>query len=201
MKTSRTMRACAIVACAALAANAGGAVEVYFGDDGRAAWESDVGTWNEMDFTGFEPGLNPTFEYLESVGAVFVDGFNSIEGEFFTLYPEDGWGIVSGGPGSVIEFELIAPTRSLAMLFPGGINVTLWSGDEVVAQTGGGSPGNGNFLGLLSTVPFDRVRLDASGSIAFVDDIRVGVLIPGPGAAALMAVASVIGTGRGRARR
>jgi len=200
MRNRSIIRGSGLLTCAALAGNAGGAVEVYFGDDGRAAWESDVGTWNEMDFTGFEPGLNPTFEYLESVGAVFVDGFNSIEGEFFTLYPEDGWGIVSGGPGSVIEFELIAPTLSLAMLYPGGINVTLWSGDEVVAQTGGGSPGNGNFLGLLSTVPFDRVRLDDSGDVAFVDDIRVGVLIPGPGAAAMLAVASVIGTGRRRQR-
>ena len=201
MRNRSIIRGSGLLTCAALAGHAGGAVEVYFGDDGRAAWESDVGTWNEMDFTGFEPGLNPTFEYLESVGAVFVDGFNSIEGEFFTLYPEDGWGIVSGGPGSVIEFELIAPTRSLAMLFPGGINVTLWSGDEMVSYTSVGSGGAGNFLGLLSTVPFDRVRLDSSGGIAFVDDIRVGVLIPGPGAAALMAVASVIGTGRGRARR
>ena len=201
MRTSRTMRTCAIMACATLTTGAIGAVEVYSGDEGRAAWESDVGTWNEMDFTGLEPGLNPTFEYLDSVGAVFVDGFNSIEGESFAAFPEDGWGIVSGVPGSVIEFELIAPTRSLAMLFPGNINVTLWSGDEVVVQTGGGIPGAGNVLGLLSTVPFDRVRLDDSGGVAFVDDIRVGVLIAGPGAAALMSVASVIGTGRRRARR
>jgi len=201
MKTSRTMRACAIVACAALAANAGGAVEVYFGDDGRAAWESDVGTWNEMDFTGFEPGHNPTDEYADSVGAVFVDGFNPVWGETFTLFPEDGWGLSSGFFGSRIEFELEAPTLSLAVLYPGGMDVTLWSGDEVVFQASAGGAGFGNFVGLLSTVPFDRVQLNDGAGTAFVDDIRVGVLIPGPGAAAMLAVASVIGTGRRRARR
>ena len=75
--------------------------------------------------------------------------------------------------------------------------IELYLGDELVGEEDNFEPGFGHFFGLVSDVPFDRVRVGDIAGIGFADDIRLAMQVPGPGAAGVLAVA-IAGAGRRR---
>lgn len=192
--TSKIIMTLVVLAASASANAASAAITPYRGFDAQADWEAVTQEWNTIDFTGFEPWHHLSDEYEEAFGVVFTDDTNAVVPG---AYQNDGWGLTTGSFGDYAMFELAEPVESIAFFHPGALIVTLWLGEELVGWTGnnGGSAG---FLGLTSDVPFDRVRIDDQADIAYVDDIRIGMAIPGPGAAGLIAVASVFGVGRRR---
>ena len=61
------------VAIAALpAATASAAITEFRGVETQAAWEAAAGSWQTMDFTGFDAGHHLTDEYEASLGVVFT---------------------------------------------------------------------------------------------------------------------------------
>jgi len=182
-----------------IAVPASAALTEYRGVETQAAWESAVGSWQTMDFTGFAPGQHLTDEYEAEFGVVFTDPTNFVDLESQNIYPNDGWGLVTGTFAQYIEFELGEPIDAIAFFHPGSLIVTLWLGDDLVGQGGDAHPAPGNFFGITSTMPFDRVRIDDQAGIGFVDDIRRGMAVPGPGVLAML-VGGLLGPG-GRGRR
>jgi hypothetical protein len=179
------------------APTASAALTDYRGVETQAAWESEAGSWETLDFTGFTPGQHLTDEYEAAFGVVFTDTTNFVDLESFGNYPNDGWGLVTGTFAQFIEFDLADPIDSIAFFHPGSLTITLWLGEELVGQSGDAHPAAGNFYGLTSTVPFDRVRIDDEAGIGFVDDIRLGMAVPGPGGI-LLAVFAFATAGRRR---
>ncbi len=179
------------------AAPASAALTHYRGVETQSAWESVAGSWGTLDFTGFQPGQHLTDEYEAEFGVVFTDTTNYVDLEDPFGYPNDGWALVTGTFAQYIQFDLADPIDSIAFFHPGRLTITLWLGDELVGQGGDYLAGPGNFYGITSTTPFDRVRIDDEADIAFVDDIRLGMAVPGPGALATLAF-GLLGSGRRR---
>jgi len=192
--TSKIIMTLVVLAAKVSVGGASAAITPYWGFDSQADWETVAQEWNTIDFTGYEPWHHLSDEYEEAFGVVFTDHTNAVVPG---AYQNDGWGLTTGSFGDYAMFELTQPIEAIAFFHPGVVTVTLWIGDELIGEVGnnGGSAG---FLGLTSDVPFDRVRIDDGADVAYVDDIRIGMAIPGPGAAGLVAVASVFGVGRRR---
>ena len=186
----------ASMACGILMTSpAQGALTVYREDDQRA-WEQDVESWGTMDFTGFQPGTRLTDQYRESLGVTFIDSNHFVDfGR--NLFPRDSWGIQTGTFTEFAEFTLDTPHLAISLFHPGRITVELYLGDELVGEEDNFEPGFGHFFGLVSDVPFDRVRVGDIAGIGFADDIRLAMQVPGPGAAGVLAVA-IAGAGRRR---
>ncbi len=151
-----------------------------------------------MDFTGFPEGTHLDEQYLDEFGVRFVDETNFVIGPSRQLFPNDSWGLRIGSFAEYAEFTLEAPVTSVAFEFPGSIAVTLWLGDELVGETGHARPGSGHFFGVISDLPFDRVRIDDGADTASLDDIRIGMAIPGPAVAWMLAIPAL---GSRRVRR
>lgn len=79
------------------------------------------------------------------------------------------------------------------MDFPGGIWVELYTRGQIlyISDELGGS-GSGLFAGLVSTTPFDKIRLfNQIGGGASIDDFYFGPPIPAPGALAILGLSAV----------
>jgi hypothetical protein len=179
------------------AAPVSAALTHYRGVETQSAWESVTGSWDTLDFTGFQPGQHLTDEYEAEFGVVFTDTTHQVFLEDHEGFPNDGWGLKTGTFAQYIQFDLADPIDAIAFFHPGSLSITLWLGDELVGQGGDYFAGYGNFYGITSTTPFDRVRIDDEAGIGFVDDIRLGMAVPGPGALATLAV-GLFGSGRRR---
>lgn len=181
----------AAAAGAAATATASAVTITEFGpfEDGRIAWEAAVGEWETIGFTEQPPGTFLTDEYLESDGIVFGNN-PQIVGPGFNTFVLDGFGIFSPING-IIEIDFATPLRTVAFDLPGTGDIEFFSDGELIAgPIPLGFPGTGWFAGFISDTPFDRVVLTDSNEIA-VDDIRYGMLVPGPGVAALFVLAGL----------
>ena len=175
----------AALAIAAIALSASAeAGFVQYGD--KAAWLAAAGAPTTIDFVLPESAvLTDQYEYL---GVSFPQG-NDV------VYPspnfEDGW----GAEGSLFTFgDMIVqwdqPLYAIGCDFAGFLKLELYDGDTLVFTSGWlGLSGLGQFGGIVSTVPFDRVRIwDPSDNLFALDNIHF-VSVPAPAVAALLALA------------
>lgn len=196
-KTHRHMNkvvlACSVCAQTIATSCYGQATEYY----DRASWESTVGEFTTIGFTGFPLGFLITDEYADQ-GVLFTDGFDQVFCcGFFATYPQDGAGL-SGL--SQIELEFTQPMLWIAADFPGNIRISLYDGDDLIfSSISFGVGGPGNFGGLLSSIPFSRaVITDPTDAFVFIDDLHFGPSIPAPAAAPLFAATLLWGRHRRR---
>jgi hypothetical protein len=166
------------------AGTAAGSVTEY---NDRASWEAAVGAFTSIRFTEVPVNVIVTDQYA-SYGATFTDGddFSLASAAFIN----DGTGL-HGSPTGSISITFAAPQHWIAVDFPGDIQFALLRAGEVVHTSGlFGVGGVGNFGGLVSTEPFDAVRLyDPFDPVVVIDDLHFGV--PAPGALMLLCVAAL----------
>lgn len=151
------------------------AVVVEFTD--KNEWLASVGPVTTIGFTEFPDNTFITDQY-ESLGVLFSDGVHQIAccGGF----PEDGSGLY-GFPAIHLVFE--SPQAYLAADFPGVLQIELFSGGELVYQSGVfGSSGHEVFAGLISSSLFDAANLKRPPDLfnTTIDDLHFGVAgLPG----------------------
>ena len=169
----------------ALAASAHASFTVIKGIDN---WNAQVGPCTTLDF------VFPNAQYLStqyaSLGAIFPEG-----NEVAIPYPgfqQDGWGCEhydndnQGG----IDITFLWPQYAVGAWIVGDLYVDLYWQGQVIYESPGlyTWPLAYSFGGVVSTQPFDRVRMYSDDGFAFVDDV---LFIPAPGAAALLALAGL----------
>ncbi len=152
----------------------------------KEEWETAVGSFLTVDFTGFPDGIFITDQYAE-LGILFTDGNDSIflnDGAF----PNDGVGLDGNGDISV-SFD--TPQAWIGVDFPGVLQMELFSTGRLIHTSSiAGGGGVGFFLGLISSELFDAaVLIDPLGEAA-IDDLHFGV--PAPSALWLLAVAALL---------
>ena len=156
----------------------------------RAEWETAVGQFTTIDFTGFPKGTTITDQYAD-LGVFFTDGNDVIRmGEF--LFPNDGWGL-GGGFFDDIEVSFDAPQLWIAVQYPGDVRFELFDGGQLIFTSSDNFPGGGAgfFAGLVSTQFFDAVIIsDPTDSFVSIDDLHFGV--PAPPTLALLAFGAVV---------
>jgi len=181
-----------ITLSASFAAPAAGDVEYFFDFD---QWAAEAGSVTTIDFVEAPSGTIGTF--YEDLGAVFPepDDFKVADTEY-----HDGAGAYGGLWLDQITIELDGPRTSFAVLQPGGMQIDLYRGHEIVfdeVETFGD-----DFLGLTSDVWFDRVVVTDPAGFTFVDDVYFGPIVPAPASTVVLALGSVgIGGLGGRRRR
>ena len=134
-------------------------------------WQSAVGPFATIDFTGFPKGTLITDQYAD-LGVTFVEGNDTIN--FAPSFINDGSGLDGNGATIAIAFD--RPQMWMAVDYPGDVQIELYS-DDVLVFTSGlfGGGGAGNFLGLLSTEAFDAAVLsDPIDDAVFIDDLHFG---------------------------
>ncbi len=149
------------------------AVVVEFTD--KDEWLVAVGPVTTVGFTEFPDNTFITDQY-ESLGVLFSDGVHQIAccGGF----PEDGAGLY-GFPAIHMVFE--SPQAYLAADFPCILQIELFSGGELVYQSGVfGSSGCEVFAGVISSSLFDAANLKRPPDLfnTAIDDLHFGVAGP-----------------------
>ena len=166
MNTETTRILYAIVAV--LSATTARADVIEFTD--KDEWFAAVGVVTTIDFTGF-PDVTVVTDQYADLGVHFTDGNDLILSAAGFL--NDGWGVDGNGD---INVSFDAPVYYVAVDFPGGIIFDLLSqGELIFTSSSFGIDEVGNFAGLLSSEPFDAIRLFRSfGSPSFIDDFFFG---------------------------
>ncbi len=153
-----------------LAGSVGAVVET----DDREGWFAAAGPVTTIGFTGFPEGTLVTDQYVK-LGVVFLEGDDVVICCSYDTFMVDGAGL--DGDAS-IHIAFCEPQRWIAADFPGVLGYSLFVGGTPVFETDGLAHGGlGNFLGLLSTTPFDEVIISPPGGIKVnVDDLHFGGL-------------------------
>jgi hypothetical protein len=159
------------------------------------AWSSAAGTHQTIGFDGFPLNTYITTQYLD-MGVEFTSfgGPNVVRPFAPDVFFQDGYGI-DGNDG--VEVLFASPTYSVAAHNPGSWRFHLFVGNALVYDSGfvGGS-GLNKFAGVVSTVPFDRVRLVSDpGDDVYMDNLYFST-VPGPGGLAVFLSALVARTRR-----
>jgi hypothetical protein len=172
---------------------------VLYDDDQRDQWFADAGVIGVIETITFtEYPIGPlTTQYEESHGMVETSpGLVQIFGSSLG-FPLDGRGMLALASDAVLEFD--RPMHALAVDFPGSFIVELYSNDVLLGSWVTGPGGFGQFEGVISTDPFNRVRMWDVDSDLAVDDLHF-VAVPAP--PILLAFAGGLALlGRGRRRR
>ena len=159
-------------------------------------WIAAVGAVTTIDFTGF-PDLTVVTDQYADLGAHFTDGDDLIlsVGGFLN----DGWGLGDNNGDINVSFD--APLFYVAVDFPGNLAIELFNQGELTFTSGGfGGGGVGFFGGLLSSEPFDAIRIfDFIDNAVFIDDLHFGPPIPAAPALALLALGGLF-SGKRRTR-
>ena len=180
----------ASVLAASYESNADVQIFEAFGDwqEGRIAWEAQVGEWSTLDFTGLPAGeFFPEDYYLDDFGVMFGGG-PRLASESEEVYLQDGHGVgvLPDSSGWHMDVFFDTPVHAFAVDFPGEIRFTLFFEGEVIAHLPGPYGGFvGWFAGLISDQPFDRVRVWDTDAF-LVDDLRFGMVVPGPATALVL---------------
>ena len=152
----------------------------------RAEWETAVGAFSTINFTGFPEFTVITDQYAD-LGVFFTDA-NDVIRLSDNLFPTDGAGL-GGGAFDDIELSFVTPQLWIAVDFPGLVQFELFQGAELIySSTVFSAPRN--FAGLLSTQPFDVALIsDPSDDAVVIDNLFFGV--PAPPTLALLAFAAL----------
>ncbi len=190
--TRHFSRVIGIVSVLGVASITSAEVVVYSGSQAnpsqRLAWEAQVGEWSTLDFTGLPAGeFFPEDYYLDDFGVMFGGG-PRLASESEEVYLQDGHGVgvLPDSSGWHMDVFFDTPVHAFAVDFPGEIRFTLFFEDEVIAHLPGPYGGFvGWFAGLISDQPFDRVRVWDTDEF-LVDDLRFGMVVPGPATALVL---------------
>lgn len=149
-------------------------------------WQAAAGDYSTIDFTDQSPGTIITDQYSD-LGAIFTDGDESV---FLTpTFAQDGSGV--SGSFSLSEKDQIAvlfdtPRYWVGVHYPGISQIELYSQGELfftsVELVAGAKSG---FTGLVSTQPFDRIRMFDPFGFVYMDNLYFGG-VPAPGALPLL---------------
>jgi hypothetical protein len=154
----------------------------------KEEWEAAAASWSTADFTGF-PDNTPIDEQYAYLGVHFVDGYDFVLCCDYQLFPQDGAGLDGN---ELIDLIFDVPMYSMAADFPGFLGFDLYfEGEFIYKSTEFGIGGYGNFGGLISTQPFDRVVIWEYGTHpnVVVDDLHFGPPIPAPSALCVISAA------------
>jgi len=172
---------------------------IYYSQGMRDAWFADAGSIGSVETISFteHPEGPLAMQYEPSHGLTFTTSGVLTINESALAFPNDGWGMVSNF--GVVELLFDRPMTAIAADFPGGFNIELFDDRGLIESTNFGGSGFGNFNGLISTIPFNRVRLfDHDGTFS-IDDLHfVAQVIPAPGAVAVFLLGAVLGRRRRR---
>ncbi len=155
--------------------NAVSAAEVVVLED-KGEWLALVQGVETIDFTGLSSGTIITNQYADR-GILFTDGHDfADDGKY--AYPNDGEGLFGGSAHRLdeVHMDFAAEQFWFAVEYPGFLRVRLYRGDKLLFESLTiGKPEIGNFLGLVSDEPFDRVHLeDETNGSVLVDDLHFG---------------------------
>lgn len=162
----------------------------------NSVWQQAAGSYTTIDFTGLQQFQLVSTQYSH-LGVTFTDGDNASWGPFPTVFPQDDWGL-RGGANEHIMVELSSPAYVFAAHHPGNIRFQLfWNNKPIYTSSVLGGDGANFFSGLVSSIPFNGVRIwDPYDHLVYVDNIYVNV--PGPGALSVFALAVMFGGSRRR---
>jgi len=187
-----------LVLVASLVSPAVAGVTLYWGSP--EPWQSDVGEYSTVDFLGIPHNTVVTNQYAD-LGVTFTEGDDRVINlGIFETFLTDGAGL----DGNLsIGLSFAQPMNHLAMDYPGGMRIKLFSGGELFYTSPIISPGSGvgNFAGIVSTRSFDSVLLYdwLQGSDVYLDNLHFGAPIPAPGVVSLLSLAG-LGAFGGRRR-
>lgn len=163
---------------------------VEFENEERPLWFSAVGgpeSVTTIGFTEYPNGTTISDQYSD-LGVTF-QGLNFVSGPFPVNY-HDSWGLRIFGtdtPGNDLYFS--EPINWIAADILGSMKIELYIGEtKFYTSSRLGIAGNNQFGGLVSSQPFDHVRIyDMSDPLTVVDDLHFGppVAVPAPGPIAL----------------
>jgi MYXO-CTERM domain-containing protein len=160
----------------------------------KAAWESAVGSFTTLDFTGGQHGYPFPPDTYAHLGITFAGQQMMYWHGGPGLFPNDEWGIVANNHTLWAYFD--TPQHAIAADFPGVLGFQLWRDGQLIST-------NPFFLapfaGLISKQPFDAVFLYRAvpSDLVAIDDLHFASL-PAPGALALFGLAALLGTRRRR---
>lgn len=135
----------------------------------RVAWESAAGLHQMATFAGLGNGVLVVDQYAD-VGLNFLDGDDIVEVSH--LHVRDGVGLDCQG---AVEIRFDPPARAFACDFPGGAQMSFFSGATLLHSSRDfGGAATDNFGGVVSTSVFDRVVIrDWMDGLLHLDDLRV----------------------------
>ena len=161
----------------------------------RAEWETAVGQFTTIDFTGF-PEFTIITDQYEDLGVLFTDGNDTIL--FNNGFLNDGVGL-SGRAFDDIELSFVTPHLWIAVDYPGDVRIQLFDRGALIFTSSDNFPGGGFgfFAGLVSTEFFDGVIIsDPTDDAVFIDDLHFGV--PAPPTLAVLAFGALAACRRRR---
>jgi hypothetical protein len=145
------------------------ALAVVVETDDRDAWFDAASAVTTIGFTGFPHGTFVTEQYAK-LGILFLDGNDMILCCDYATFPMDGAGLHGN---AAIHLAFLEPKRWFASDFPASPEFHLfWQGEPVFMSEGSSQT---DFLGFLSTTPFDEVIIAADHG-ATLDDLHFGGL-------------------------
>lgn len=163
----------------------------------QAEWEALNAGHTFIDFLGWDNGT-PISDQYAGLGVTFVGGGEYAANNWFG-FPIDGAGLLSFTTVPITaQFDV--PRQAIGVNFKGSTQFTLFLGDIEVGKSQIFSiEFTGNFAGIVSSVPFDKVVIVHPGTgVSLIDNLFFGAAIPVPAPLALYAL---LGMSAGRRRR
>jgi hypothetical protein len=163
-----------------------------------AAWQTAVGPYHVIDFTGFAKWTPITDQYAGQ-GITFTNPVWIHHAGFYS----DGEGLL-GTDG--VRFELDTPHHAVGVDFVGVVAFALYYKGGFVGGFEYVSSQFGPFTGIVSDIPFDEVYLykpnpPFENTNIAIDTLYWGMPIPAPGAIGLLAIGALTFRSRRRPRR
>ncbi len=158
----------------------------------KTQWESAVGEFTTIGFTGYSYNTLITDQYLDQ-GVLFSDGDDTIAIGYYFYH--DDRGLKGNG---IITLSFCHAMNYIAVDFPGGMMIELYKDEELIYTSSEfAGPGVGHFAGLISSEQFDEVVLhDWIDGTAYIDDLHFGAYVPSAGGSMLFLFMGLIGRRR-----
>jgi len=192
--TNRLSAKAAILATAVIGNAAIGSLVVT---TDSATWFESVDPVTTIDFTDLAQNEFVTDQYAH-LGATFFG--TAIGHHSASIFQTDGKGIL-GWTQTEVELEFDLPRTEFALQFASlNFMVNFHLGEDFVGSTPVMSSFISTFIGIKSSLPFDRVEMFAfSHAVTYIDNIYFGAPIPAPGVLAFVAFVGLVSRRRRRA--
>jgi len=160
---------------------------VYFQND-YAGWSASASSYATCSFAEFPQNTFITDQYA-NLGVLFTGFTGNVVKTSAIIFPLDSHGI-DGNCG--IELTFAAPTYSVGAHGPDVWKYLLYQGNTLIHTSTYSNGGIGNFAGIVSSVPFDRVQFKGF-PLPDCDDVYIDNIyfssIPAPAAIAVLVMA------------